>query len=207
MSGVFSALGMLASDVEHNFVRTVLRPLERITATVFDEMRAALTAHGATALADEGYTRDEIKFSFVADLRYAGQSSDLPIPLEEGALDDAARRRLADRFERAYQATYGYATGEPLELVNLRLSARGSGARLDFASIRPPTEPGERQTRRVSFTRGEASVETPVTPRTTAETDLLKGPVVLESCDTTIVVPPGARARTDPFGNLIVELE
>jgi N-methylhydantoinase A len=207
MSGVFSALGMLASDVEHNFVRTVLRSLERVTAADLDEMRESLATHGAAALADEGYARDEIEFSFVADLRYAGQSSDLPMPLEAGALDQPARARLAAEFERAYEATYGYATGEPLELVNLRLAVRGTGARLDFAAIRPPSEPGERQMRHVSFARGAASVETPVLPRSAMTADLLNGPAILESYDTTIVVSPGARARNDAFGNLIVELD
>ncbi len=83
--------------------------------------------------ADEGYARDQIELLFAADLRHAGQSSELPVALEDGAFDDAARARLMAGFERAYQSTYGYAASEPLELVNLRLAARGNGARLDFA--------------------------------------------------------------------------
>jgi len=83
MSGVFSALGMLSSEVEHNFVRTVLRPLDRVSATDLAALREALAAHGTAALADEGYGRDEIVLVFSVDLRYAGQSSELPVALED----------------------------------------------------------------------------------------------------------------------------
>jgi N-methylhydantoinase A len=207
MSGVFSALGMLTSEVEHNFVRAVLRPLDAQSANEINQRCERLADAGAAALAEEGYSRSEGEFVFSADLRYLGQSSELSVPLPAHYFDDeTGRARLVADFERAYRATYGYASGEPLELVNLRLAVRGRGTRLDFASIRTVPEAGETTCRRAHFARGSAVVDTPVLPRSVAHARAFTGPAIVESYDTTIVVPPGARACGDRFGNLILEL-
>ena len=64
---------------------------------------------------------------------------------------------LHDPFERLYYATFGYiAEGEPVELVNLRLSAIGTAAsRLDFGGLRLDARAlaGESGERLVSFAR------------------------------------------------------
>ena len=206
MSGVFSALGMLTSEVEHNFVRAVLRPLETQSAREIRQHCERLADDGAAALAEEGYSRGEGEFLFSADVRYLGQSSELSLALPAGDFDEAARSRLAADFERAYRAAYGYASGEPLELVNLRLAVRGRGARLDFASIRTIPEPGESTCRQVHLARGSSVIDMPVLPRPVAQARAFVGPAIVESYDTTIVVPPGARARGDRSGNLILEL-
>jgi len=95
---------------------------------------------------------------------------------------------------------------EPLELVNVRLAVRGNGARLDFAAVHAAAESGTESRRGASFARGAGAIDTPVRPRTSVDGSTATGPLILQSYDTTIVVPPGARAHADAFGNLIVEL-
>ena len=84
-AGVLSALGLVAADERRDAVRTYVAPL-----------------------ADAG----ELPADGEADLRYAGQSFELTVPLG---------RRLAERFHDAHEARYGYADRErAIELVAVR---------------------------------------------------------------------------------------
>ena len=110
----------------------------------------------------------------------------------------------------AYRETFGYANDEPVELVNLRLVARGTGVeRLDFGRIRmaPEAVAGSAGTRPVSFARGEAAVETPVVARGAMGAEKRAGPLIVESYDTTVLVPPGTTVHADGIGNLILEVQ
>jgi N-methylhydantoinase A len=84
-AGVLSALGLVAADERIDHVRSYVTPLER-----------------AGELPGEGE----------ADLRYAGQSFELTVPLGPG---------LGERFHAAHAERYGYADpARPLELVAVR---------------------------------------------------------------------------------------
>ncbi len=84
-AGVLSALGLVASDERRDRVRSYLVPLAE-----------------AGELPDEGE----------ADLRYAGQSFELTVPLQP---------ELAEAFHRAHEERYGYADrARELELVAVR---------------------------------------------------------------------------------------
>jgi len=204
--GVFTAVGMLASDIEHHFVRAhagVLSSLDLETANARLEEMAA-EAHAA--LAAEGYPQGDAGLEFQADLRYLGQASELTIMLPDVRFSAPGLVALRAAFNRQYAATYGYATGEDLEIVNVRLIATGRRPRkLDFRDIRVAPCNGIGPTsRKVSFDRRGGFVDTPVLPRETLGSAPLRGPAIIESYDSTVVVPPGARVETDGAGNLLI---
>jgi N-methylhydantoinase A len=150
-----------------------------------------------------------VQLRYAADVRYLGQSSQLTVPLPLGPYDAGA---LHAAFESLYRDTFGYvATGEPVELVNLRLSAIGTAAsRLDFGALRldPRALAGESGERMVSFARGAAPVPTRLVPRAAlAEGAPVAGPAIIESYDTTIVIPPGCTARAAGCGCIAIEME
>jgi N-methylhydantoinase A len=201
--GVFTAVGMLASDVEHHSVRAVggllSAPSTRERATTRLE---ELYRDARTLLFEEGYAAADVRLVGQADLRYAGQASELTIPLSERAFDDLGALREA--FQREYTATYGYASDEDLELVNVRCIATGVREhRLDFRAVTVAASGGPVASRRmVHFARGAAAVETPVVARDAIGEAPTRGPLLVESYDSTITVPPEATIVRDPFGNL-----
>ncbi|MFO1142891.1 MAG: hydantoinase/oxoprolinase family protein [Amaricoccus sp.] len=203
--GVFTAMGMLAGNVERYF----LRALPGLLATVGGEAVAAsvrdLRAEAVAALGAEGYPPDRVACEFELDLRYRGQDSELQVALAAGAPFDAAGLREA--FLTAYRATYGYASNDEVEVVNLRLRARGlSDRNLDFTALepeRPAAGETDLGTRPVHFSRVSGWVETPIAERA-ALAGTRRGPIILQSPDTTIVVPPGATAALDAAGNVVV---
>jgi N-methylhydantoinase A len=209
MAGVFCSAGMLAADAERDFLRTVLRRLDQCEPHALQTIVDALRQEGLVALAAEGYGPERVSAVVKADCRYLGQSSDLSIPLSRDAIDPAVMRQLREDFQRAYRETFGYANDEPIEIVNLRSSVRGRGSdRLSFADMRVDAEAlaGQRGVRKVSFERGAAPIDTPVVPRAQIDAEQRAGPLIVESYDTTIVVPPGVQAWADTTGNIILEL-
>ncbi len=210
MAGVFCSAGMLSADAEHNFVKAVLRPLADCNPAKLQPIAAALGDQGLTVLAAEGYSTDTASVEYLADVRYLGQSSELTVPLGTGRLDAAALARLADDFNAMYLATFGYSSDEALELVNLRVSARGRSVhRLDFAQCRVDATAlqGLEGMRDVSFAPGEAPRPTRVMPRSKITSQVQQGPLVIESYDTTIVVPQGCSVYADPIGNIVIDLQ
>jgi len=210
MAGVFSAGGMLAADAEHDFLRAVTCRLESADAAQLEAVAAALRAQGGEALAAEGYDGGAVSMVLKADLRFVGQSSELTLALREGPIERASLDALRAAFLAAYRETFGYAADEPVELVNLRLSARGHrDDRLAFDALRIDAAAlaGTAGERAASFARGAPPVATPVVARAEIGARERAGPLIIESYDTTIVVPPAARVRADAVGNLLLELD
>ncbi|MCZ8261951.1 MAG: hydantoinase/oxoprolinase family protein [Beijerinckiaceae bacterium] len=207
LSGVFSAVGMMASDVEHMFLRTILLPLDAFDPVEFAHWIAELDAAAAARLAGDGYPPERQDRIWTAELRYEGQASELPVRFVPALVTATT---LAADFAAAYRELYGYADESKVELVKLRLAARGlRDRRLDFAAVkveqRPSAAHGE--TRMVSFGRGEETRPTPVITRSSLSMVPRSGPLIIEEFDATIIVPPGAAVARDELGTIIIDVD
>jgi N-methylhydantoinase A len=116
---------------------------------------------------------------------------------------------LEEAFGREHEKTYGHRAGpdEPLELVAIQLV--GQGLRDDGGVPRrvlpSRAEPVPPPPRRAYFGPGHGWLDTPVLRRS----DLTRersGPLIVEEYDATCVVPPGAVARLDGGGNILIAL-
>ncbi|MDI3468424.1 MAG: N-methylhydantoinase A [Pseudolabrys sp.] len=207
VSGVFSAAGMLAAESMHEFVRPFLTLLANVPGDAVQSAMRNIADEGRAALAGEGYNRDAVQFRYAADVRYAGQSSQITVPIAD-AYDATA---LNNAFERLYFETFGYvAEGEPIELVNLRLSAIGTAtSRLVFGNLSLDARAlaGESGERMVTFGRGSPRIPTRLVPRSAVEQGPIAGPAVIESYDTTVVVPPRCTARAAGGGCIAIDME
>jgi N-methylhydantoinase A len=204
--GVFSAVGLLEAESEHHLVRSVLRPLSAETA---DDVAAALRALEGEAealLRAEGY-REAVAMERGVDLKYEGQSFELTIPVPPDWRGAAGVDALSAAFAREHLRTYGHAAaGDPIQVVNLRVTAR-----LVRPAGRPPVRlGGERAlatggTRRAYFGRERGLLTTPIVARADLGSALRPGPLLVDEYDATTLVPPGAAARLDAHGNILIE--
>lgn len=152
------------------------------------------------------------------DLRYDGQSYDLSVPVPElsgtgpefdaTALDADVLDAVAERFHDRHRRRYGHASpAEPLELVTLRLRARGL---VEPPTLDPPRTDGSveaavRTERPVTF--DGRTRETRVYDRSALPTGgSFEGPAIVEGPESTTVVRPADRVRVDDEGNLRVEV-
>ncbi len=203
--GVFTATGMLAAKVERYFLRSMNGMLDQLPVAEVNALLREMRAEAIASLAEEGYAEDQVECGFEADLRFKGQDFELPIALPETVTEDA-RATLRAAFREAYKGIYGYASDDGVEIVNIRLNASGNGeGRLTFRAQAPEDAPAEVATRKVYFSRADGWVDTPIHERATFKGGAA-GPLIIQSPDTTIVIPPRATADLDAFGNVVATL-
>jgi N-methylhydantoinase A len=135
--GAFSALGMVVSDLRHDFVRTSPAPIDDDLPVEelnerFREMRDEATA----VLRAEGTSAQSMDFRPSIDVRYVGQEHAITVPLEDEAMRSERMPSLLREFHALHEQNYGHASpGEPTEIVNQRLVAIGKVARPDLAEV------------------------------------------------------------------------
>jgi N-methylhydantoinase A len=203
MSGIFSALGMLASDIEHTALKTVGRRLDLMSATDLREIKRELQDQVAAQLAGDGYVADRTAFLWEADLRHEGQATELTVPFEG---EDFVQIR--ERFVAEYLKTYGYRDHTPIELMKVRLAGRGLREnRLDFRAMKIASRAGASSSgkRPISFGRGEPALAVDIVDRASLDGTPRPGPLIIEEFDATIVVPPDARVHKDEIGCIVLE--
>ncbi|MDA1099908.1 MAG: hydantoinase/oxoprolinase family protein [Proteobacteria bacterium] len=208
MPGVFTALGMLTGDVERHFLTAMPGPLNDLNTAALEVAVTALRGQAEAALREENFTTEQMSYAFSLELRFEGQDSELPILLPD-ALDQVSLSWLRQQFLATYEAIYQYAADDAVEVVNLRLLARGARpGKLDFRDVSiADTDTPLRVAggRKVYFGRGHGWLQTAVLDRR-AFSGAAVGPMILESADSTVVVPPEGRVRGDGLGNLLIEL-
>jgi N-methylhydantoinase A len=204
LSGVFCSVGMLASDVEHIALATVVRRLDRMDAAELAALRRGVAGEVDARLAADGYRPDRRAIAFEAELRHEGQASELTVPLDGDDLD-----ALRERFAAEYFKTYGYRDTTPVELMKLRAIGRGlRDNRLDFADMKIAPRAGSSgaASRVVSFARGEPAVAVAIVGRDALGSVPRPGPLIVEEFDATVVVPPDATVHCDAIGCIVVEI-
>lgn len=210
MSGVFCSVGMLSSDVEHKMVRATQGLAEDWSGEQISEIAEALRTDMLALLATEGFAAHQTQVNFGADLRYHGQSSDLTVDIDLMKIASDGGAALQPIFDAAYEAVYGYRDDAPAELVNLRVTGSGIRERkLDFsslASLRQTEISNPGDIRKVRFGASQGWQEAMVLDRDTVFERAISGPAILTSYDSTIAVPPGARAHSDGCGSVVIDI-
>jgi N-methylhydantoinase A len=141
-----------------------------------------------------------------ADLRYPRQAYELTVPVPAGPITTGSLDRLAAAYHDKHRMTYGHASpGEPVQLVNIRVAAVGRLDRLDLGRAGSGPARGKIATRPVYFNQ-TGLVACDVVPREILGPGSERpGPVIVESLDTTVVVPPGWRLAVDSRGFIFLE--
>jgi N-methylhydantoinase A len=208
-AGVLSALGLLVSDVLYDYSVSRVRAWDEVTPATLAEVLDDFRAEAGDRLAAEGRAAEAVVFEPSVDLRYAGQSFELSVPVPDGAVDDDTLAALAERFHERHRTRYGHAyPEEPVELVTVRLRARGVVEPPDLhpEPVAGTVEDAVRETRPVAFDGTDH--ETRVYDRAALPTGgTLDGPAVVEGAESTVVVRPGQSARVDEYGSLVVEVQ
>ncbi len=195
--GVFSAHGLLVADLRASFVRPVLREASEAADDSLRETFEVLEREARDLLEQQGARDGSIAFRREYDMRYRGQSFELDVEHTPSA------RIAAERFHDKHKRRYGYAVpGEPVEIVNARLSATAPAAREKASTALGRAATTQRDTpalvaERNVWIEGEY-VETQVYARETLPPNAaIDGPALIEQYDTCTYVAPGWSAKND----------
>ena len=189
-SGVLSALGLLVSERRRDLAESVLLRGSSLT-------REAVAA-AVERLADQGRRELGPAADLVVrasyDLRYAGQAFELTV--HGGPAPEP--RALRQAFNTVHREHYGYYDDEAeLELVTVRVAVAQAGAAPELGDPPPAEAAG---TRRAWF--GGEWMDARVLRGVPTAID---GPAIAELPGSTLVIPPGWRARHVGAGTLLME--
>ena len=197
--GNFSALGLLASDIKHDDVRTRVGPL-REQLVVLDALFEEMTTASQRRLELEGFAPTEQRLVRSLDLRYRGQAFELNVAIGDAIVVES----IEGDFHRLHRATYGHADPDGVvELVNARLVAYGIVAKPAAEPHRGAAASDATPDSRRPVWFGGASYDCPVREREQlAVGATVDGPAIVEEFGATTVVPPGWSGTVDEHGNL-----
>jgi len=212
--GAFSALGLLCTDVVHDYIRSELKPLEDVTPEHAEAIYAQLEAKALEELIAEGMQPENARYLRELDLRYTGQGYELRTPLDglyEGKLNQASLTAARKRFDERHAQIHGHAAADrPVEVVSYRVRLRVAVPKYEPRETEAPAKPravaDALKGRRTVYFDGKSPVETQVYERDGLDVGTkVKGPAIVEQFDATTIIPPGWTARVDTFHNLILE--
>jgi N-methylhydantoinase A len=200
-SGAFSALGCLVSPLRYDIVQTHRGRLDAWDAKVVEERFRALEAQCVKPLLDEGREPGRIQVLRRLDFRYVGQNYELEVEWGPGG-----PAGLKAAFEARHRQLYGYATGETVECVNLRVTARAVEEPLPLPA--PPAGASAVSTgSHRAYFKEPGAVEMARYDRTSLPPGHpVAGPAMIEDEWSTTVVYPGQRCEADRLGNLVIDV-
>jgi len=212
-AAVNCAFGMVSADIVHEYTTTAViqTPAE---AAKLNKIFDLMVPRSLKQLRSEGFSSERIHLERSVDLRYMRQVHEVTTPIcSDGELTDADVEKLVNDFERLYQRKYGPGStyrGAGIEMTMFRLKARGMMTR--------PAMPGE------SLGSSDASqalvASRPIyVPRRNgmfpakiyhfdrlSPGNVIRGPAVILTNMTTIVVQDNQEGRMDQFRNVVIDL-
>src|SRR2546421_281303 len=181
-SGTFSALGCLVSPLRYDAVQTWRARLDAWDGKPAEDRFRELEARCLAPLLDESIAAEDVALARSVDLRYTGQNYELQVPWRS----DAGALRGA--FEARHRQLYGYATGESVERVNLRVVARVRGRGVELPEVGPGGD-GESAGAQRAWFPAAGEVRLPLYHRATlaAERPVLGPALIEDEWSTTLV--------------------
>jgi N-methylhydantoinase A len=205
--GVYSAIGLLMSDVKHDYVQSKMTALSEIAPADLNAMFERLAAQALADLRDDGFSSETIRIQRALDMRYAGQGYEITMDCAADAMTADGLKELRLRFDAQHRSMFGHmAPEEPVEIVSYRVRGIGLVPPVEMPTFkRAGTTLADalRETRKVRF--DGKTVDCPVYQREKLDVGLtFSGPAVLDQFDCTTVIVPGQTVRVDEWKNLIV---
>jgi len=211
--GILCALGMLVADLRHDLVQTRLAPHSGLSAEAARAVFAPMLDEARRLLAEDRVGPERWQIETRVDMRYIGQSYELPIPLADITLESWAA--LVPAFHAEHARRFGHSDpSAPVETVTFAVTATGL---IDTPEL-PRPQPGESEppqaartgNRHIYFEDGTGAGswrECAVWRREALLAgNAINGPAVVEEVSATTVLYPGDQAHVDPIGSLIVDI-
>lgn len=206
--GIASAMGLLGSDMVHDYRGTVVSLLSEVNPIVLEERFRVMQGQAREQLVRDGFSADATMAERYLECRYAGQGYEIRYDAPIGQIDTDWLIRAADGFHEVHEREYAHAFRDSeIELVNI--GVRGTGS---IAEIQPPSlqaadgrKPEAIGRRDVWFEQSRGLVPATVYSRhSLLAGQQLDGPAVIEQEDSTILIPPLHAGRVDIAGTIVI---
>jgi N-methylhydantoinase A len=206
--GVFSAFGMLFSDLRYDYVRTFPTRLEEAPFEKIETLYITLEDEGRAAIANASVKPQKVTIRRAADMRYVGQEHAVTVDLPLTVFKKRDRDEIKRLFDAMHELRYGTsAPQERAEIVSLRSTVTGVMRKPPQATIRD----GQRKPPPAAFAGkrpvffGTGFEPTPTYRRAALLAgNRINGPALIEEHASTTVLMPGDACEVDAYGNLVI---
>ncbi|MDQ6932833.1 MAG: hydantoinase/oxoprolinase family protein [Candidatus Eremiobacteraeota bacterium] len=200
--GLFSARGLLFSDLRSSFVRAVLCTTGNADDDLMRRLFVQMEGEGVEALGSQNVAAHDMSFARECDLRYLGQGFELRVPWAN------TLAATVEAFHGKHHDVYGYdSRDDEVEIVNARLVAIGSlraikDAGQERQSFKRSGTPGVRS--RQVWSNGEMRRTNIYSRESVRGIRSVQGPAVIEQFDSCTFVAPGWSAENHSCGTLAI---
>ena len=206
---VFSAWGMMMSDLRRDFFVTRLMDLSQGSAAEVERLFAEIEKAARKQFEDEGVSPDSISFMRLGKFRYQNQEHTTEVLLEEGKVTEERIEKIQRDFHETYEREYTYRLPAPVEIVGAHLVATAEVGKMEMVQKElggKDSSAAEKGARKVDYAL-EGVHEARIYDGRRLEPGMeLDGPAIVEDPGTTVVVHPGNTLSVDGFGNQHVSL-
>jgi N-methylhydantoinase A len=205
-AGVMSALGFLVAPPAFEMVRADLAPLESADTARISAFLREMEAEGKALVSTCGVAAAKLGTAIEANLRFAGQSFELAVPVT-GALGKSELGRIKERFFALYKGRYHRLSRDvPVEIVSWRVLVKGPRPKVSLDVSKSSGKKALKGHRKVFMPEAGAFVACPIYDRyALAGGERLRGPAIIEEEESTVVVGPDAAIEVDESCNLWVK--
>jgi N-methylhydantoinase A len=206
-AGVFSAWGMMMSDLRRDFFVTRLLDLGDGAAHAIAALCAETEGSAIAAFKSDGIEASLVKFQRFGKFRYQNQEHTTEVAMPLGEITPGILARVQADFHAVYEREYTYSLEAPVEMVGLHLIASAEVGKLEMkpqALTDAPAADAEKGRRMVDYAQ-EGRHEAVIFDGTKLRPGMaFPGPAIIEDPGTTVVIHPGNRVAVDGFLNIII---
>jgi N-methylhydantoinase A len=205
---VFSAWGMLMTDLRFDLLRTQIRATDHVEGRELDEIWEELEHRALEHFAREGVEAPRVAFQRFADMRYAGQEHTVKVPFPEGNVTDDKLAEVRESFHSLHEQTYTFRLETRNEFVNFHLTAFGAVDKPSLPEIESLGDESDavKGRRPVDFDEMGRAEATIYERSRLGKGAVIEGPAIVEEPPSTTVLFPEDRLEVDRYGNLIIEI-
>jgi len=206
---VFSAWGMLMTDLRRDYIRTQICRTDQVTPEHLNAIYEEMEEQARQDLAAERVKKSEMEIQRFADMRYMGQEHTVKVALSAGKITAQVMPDINERFHALHEHTYTFRLDTPVELVNYHIMALGRVKKPEIKKLdggKGKLDDARKGKRRVNFDElgfHEADIyERDLLPVGVA----IRGPAIIEEPASTTVVFPDQQLTRDEYGFLHIKM-
>lgn len=206
--GVFSAWGVLVTDIKHDLVQTEIIKLDREGALdTINETYEHLEDEIMSIFEEEGINTHKVGIKRYADMRYYGQEHTVRVPVMSGKITDEKIPTIINRLHDVHEREYNFKLEEsPVEIVNFHVTGLRKVKKIqieekeDVENSLNAAVKGKRDVYLEGKYHSLKVYNKPKIPKGAR----IAGPTIIEDPTSTVLVLEGQEAKCDKFGNIII---
>ncbi len=204
--GVFSAWGMLTTDIRHDLVFTEIVRLDKREQVQKINQNYEQLEERMISIFKEELGVGEVVVHRYADMRYYGQEHTVKVPIPNMKIGEEEVGLIANRFHEYHEREYAFRLDGPIEIVNFHVVGEYKIKKFELKEIPQTADSpddsliGERRV----YLNGDDLTLSVYDKQRLSPGFSFDGPAIIEDPTSTILALKAQRVSVDKYGNVII---